>query len=448
MSPSPYRKIVTELPVRESLPLLDAMMRCEPRSMLGQPPIVWDRAEGFQVFDPYGNMWLDWSSGVLVANVGHAPESVRREISELTKKGQLFSYCFPAENRTKLAQKLVDLTPPNLNKAFLLSTGSETTECAIKLSRAHGIANHGRSKVGVISFSSAFHGRTMGAQQAGGTPSAKDWIGNLDPGFHQVPYPDGYLCEDTSFDVFLKSVENCGLSPAEIAGVLMEPYQGGIVSLAPRQYMQQLRAWCSEHDIILTIDEVQSGFGRTGKLFAFEHFDIDPDLLCLGKAISGSLPLAAVVGRSDLLDQFPPGSMTSTWGGHSLACGAALKNLEILLDENLAERSLALGELCRENFNTLKERFPEYIGAVFGTGLVWGIHMIDSKSRRPCGITAQKVVDRCFKKGLLLFAPVGPGGATVKICPPLVITEDALIDGFRTLEECFVEMFALSGQEA
>lgn len=442
MKLSKFRTIQTKLPTEASAALLREMETYEPISVQGQPPLIWDRAEGFQVYDLYGNKWLDWSSGVLVANVGHAPQEMRDRIIELTEKGQLFSYCFPAENRIRLAKKLVELTPAKLNKAYLLSTGSETTECAIKLSRAHGISKHGRKKVGIVSFHSAFHGRTMGAQQAGGSPEAKAWIGNLDPGFLQVPFPDGYLCQDTSFEVFLRSLKEQKVTPEDIAGVIIEPYQGGIVSLADSNYMKRLRAWCDAHDVILTIDEVQSGFGRTGKLFAFEHFGIEPDLLCLGKAISGSLPLAALVGRSDLLDQFPPGSMTSTWGGHSLACGAALVGLDILLEQDLVSNSARLGAYCCDRFLQLKARYSENIGAVHGAGLVWGIHIIDTETGQPNGALAQKIVMDCFEKGLLLFAPVGPGGATVKVCPPLIISEAALDDGFDVFEECCIQAFS------
>jgi 4-aminobutyrate aminotransferase-like enzyme len=411
------------------------MEELEPKSMLGQPPLIWDRAEGVHVYDPYGNKWLDWSSGVLVANVGHAPAEIRAAAAASIEKGQMFSYCFPAENRIRLARRIVEISPDGLDKVFFLTTGSETTECAIKLSRAHGQAVGGANKLTIVSFGLGFHGRTMGAQQAGGSASAKTWIGNLDPGFVQVPFPDGYFCEDVSFDLFERSLAAQGIDPDSVAGVMMETYQGGVVALAPNAYVRALRDWCDKHRIILIFDEVQAGFGRTGKLFAFEHYGVVPDLVCLGKAISGGLPLAAVLGRRGLLDQFGPGSMTSTWGGHSTSCAAALANLDLLIDGKLAERAGEMGAHLRDGLRKIMEESPRSFGALLGTGMVYGLHVVDPASGKPDSGRAFEIVRQCFHAGLLMFAPVGPNGATVKIAPPLIIERPAIEEGLQVLRE-------------
>src|SRR5437899_1192510 len=306
---TPFRRIVTDLPVPESLPVLERLYRYEPVAMRGQPPVVWDHAEGFQVYDAYGNQWSDWSSGVLITNAGHGRREIIDAIAKQAQSKLLTNYCFPSEIRSRLVEKLASLLPEPLKKVFLLTTGSETVECAIKLCRTHGVKVGGRSKNVIVSFEKAFHGRTLGSQQAGGIPSLKDWIVNLDPGFVQVPFPDGFRTEDTSFDFFLRSLAERGVEARDVAGVVMETYQGGSAAFAPVEYMKSLRSWCDRHNVLLVCDEVQAGFGRTGTLWGYEHYGIMPDLTTWGKGISSSLPLAAVIGRRDVMDLHPAGSM-------------------------------------------------------------------------------------------------------------------------------------------
>ncbi len=261
-----YRRIKTSIPVPESLPILEKLQRYEPQAMRGQPPIVWDHADGFQVYDAYGNCWIDWSSGVLITNAGHArKEVVDAIVSQATGK-LLTSYCFPHETRARLVEKMAVLLPEPLKKIFLLTTGSESTECAIKLCRTHGIKVGDRSKHVIVTYDKAFHGRTLGAQQAGGIPGLKDWIVNLDPGFVQVAFPDGFHNEDTSFEGFERALAEAGVDPANVAGVMLETYQGGSASFAPPEYMKRLRRWCDKHNVLLVCDEVQAGFGRTGTM--------------------------------------------------------------------------------------------------------------------------------------------------------------------------------------
>ncbi len=433
-----YRRIVTEIPVPESVPVLERLRQFEPRSMSGQPPVVWDRAEGFQVHDRWGNMWLDWSSGVLVTNAGHSHPKICQAMVDQIQHGLTHNYCFPSETRSKLAERLVHVAPKELGKVFLLTTGSEAVECAIKLARTHG--RHIRDdKIEIVTFDNAFHGRTMGSQMAGGIPSLKEWIVNLDKDMAQVPFPDGFRHEDTSFEGFLKALEASGVEPGRIAGVMTETYQGGNASFAPPEYMQALRKWCDEHQVLLICDEVQAGFGRTGKYWGFDHYEIVPDLIVCGKGISGGMPLSAVIGATEVMDLYPPGSMTSTHTGNPVCSAASLACLEVIEEEGLVENSRKMGDVLQLPLRELGKRFPDHIGAVHGKGLVASLHMVHPGGIEPNPPLAADIVRRCVEKGLLMFAPVGYGGASVKISPPLNITEEAILESLSVLEEAVQE---------
>src|ERR1017187_5676872 len=288
-----YRRIVTPLPHPDSVATLEKLRQFEPQSMRGQPPLVWDRAEDVCVYDKYGNRWLDWSSGVLVTNAGHGAPEVRQAIIDQVNSGLLHNYVFPSEERAALVEQLVKLAPKGLEKVFLLTTGSEATECAIKLTRAYGIRKGGTQKIGIVGAERGFHGRTLRAQQAGGMPGQKSWIVNQDPDIVQVPFPDGYWTVDTRFEGFVAALAKKGLRAEDVAGVIFETFQGVGPDFAPVDYIHQLAKWRKAHDALLVFDEVQAGFGRTGKFWAFEHYGVTPDLICCGKGISSSLPLSA-----------------------------------------------------------------------------------------------------------------------------------------------------------
>jgi 4-aminobutyrate aminotransferase-like enzyme len=351
----------------------------------------------------------------------------------------LHNYVFPSAPRAQLVQKLVALAPPKLDMAYLLTTGSEAIECAIKLSRAWGHRVGGRSKNKLVSFEHAFHGRTLGAQQLGGTLALKEWIGTPDPDFHQVPSPVDLRRTDQTFRSFEAALAAQGVDPDSVAAVVSETVQGGNPALFPKEYVQKLAAWCERHGALLVFDEIQTAFGRTGRRFGFEHYDVVPDLISLGKAITSSIPLAAVLGRAEVLDQYPPGSMTSTHGGNPMCVAAALANLEIIEREGLIQNAERVGQTLRAELEALREQFPHAIAGVAGVGLVYGVHVVRDGTLEPARDLAFRTVEKAVQKGLLLFAPVGDGSATIKICPPLLITDEAIRDGAAALHEALAE---------
>jgi 4-aminobutyrate aminotransferase-like enzyme len=436
-----FRTIRTPIPVPASLPIFEELHRSEPRSMAGQPPVVWHKADNFSVSDKWGNRWIDWSSGVLITNAGHGRKEIANAVKQLADRRLLATYVFVHENRATLTRMLREISPdPGTYQAFLLSTGSEATENCIKLAKTYALQKHGAHKKFFVSFRNAFHGRTMGAQLAGGNERLKTWMVDRDRTFVQVPFPDGYKYKDTSFEVFLRSLEEQDVKPQDIAGVMSESYQGVGPDFLPVEYAKRLESFCRDNDIVLIMDEVQSGFGRTGKMFCFEHYGIQPDLIACGKGISSSLPLAAVIGRNDIMGLYAPGSMTSTHSASPLAVAAGIENLKIIKKEKLAERAAKLGRILCPELQRIQQKHALVLGCFQGKGLVAGIQVVKPGTREPDPATAQKINVACFQKGLLMFAPVGVAGECLKIAPPLTISEAALCESIAVFEEAVVDV--------
>ena len=433
------RIIRTPIPVPASRPIIETLRRFEPASMRGQPLVIWDRAFGVHVYDRWGNKWLDFSSGVLVANAGHGIREVEKAIVRTAAKPLHHNYCFPSAERAALARFIIEqVAPPNLDRVFLLTTGSEAAENAIKVCRANSHRIGGPKKNVILSFESDFHGRTLGSQLAGGIPALKEWIIHRDPDFVNVPCPDGFRGKDQTFDGFLRELKRRNVRPKNIAGLFMETYQGGSAILLPAPFMKELRRFLDENRAMLIFDEVQSGIGRTGKMLAFEHYGVKADLVCLGKGISSGLPLAAVLGHSSHMDLFPPGSMTSTHTGNPIICAAALANLQYIRRKKLVENSARLGKIMRTRVQKIWRKYPGPVGHAASTGLVGAMQLVARPGTTdPNPDTAFAIVRHCIEHGLMLFAPVGNGGASVKLSPPLSINESQLNEGFDVLEAAF-----------
>jgi len=439
---TPYRVIRTAIPVPESIPVLERLRAHEPLSMSGQPAIVWDSAEGCAVKDRWGNQWLDWSSGVLVTNAGHGRKEIVDAIVKQATSPLLHNYCFPNEARAALAEMLTELSPAPLKKCFLLTTGAETTECAIKLAKTHGLKVGGARKDIIVSFEHAFHGRTMGAQLAGGIPALKSWITRDHSDFVQVPFPGDWRLkpEQQTFTAFEAALAGKGVTPERVAGIISETYQGGSVAFLPVPFAKALRDWCTKHSIVMIFDEVQAGFGRCGTMFGFQHYGVVPDLVCCGKGISSSLPISCVLGRPEIVDLYGPGEMTSTHTGNPICAAAALANLKVIVGDKLPENAATRGKELAAGLEKIRARYPARISAVKAQGLVAGMHCTLNGTTDPDPDLAFNIVERCVEKGLLLFGPVGFKGATIKICPPLVITREQLTDGLQALTEAFAEI--------
>ena len=447
-----YREMkTTTFPVQASVKIVNNLRKYEPRSMSGQPLALWDHAKGFNVYDKFGNKWLDWSSGVLVANAGHSNPAIVNAIIKQAKHGLLHNYCFPSEMREKLTEKFAKIAPKPLKKVFLLTTGSETNEVAFKLCRTWGHKKHGPKKIAMVSFTGAFHGRTLASQLLGGSPALKEWIVNKDKDICQAPFPNCFRCpwgkkdyegcDDFCFKNFTSYLKtNLKLdAKSRIAGLVVETYQGGGSTFAPKGFMKQLRKFCTQNNILLVLDEVQAGFARCGTLFGFEYYGIVPDIAVFGKGITSSLPLSAVIGRPDVMDLYEPNTMTSTHTGNPISCAAALANIDFIIKHKLVAKCAKSGKLLHAELLKLKNRHSDIIGALHGAGLVYALHIVKPGGKDPDADLAHEIVKKSLQKGLMMFSPVGFGSASVKIAPPLITPEDALLEGVKVLEEAIIE---------
>lgn len=429
-----YRRICTPIPVPESVPLLERMRELEPRSMGGQPPVIWHHGEGATISDRYGNTWLDFSSGVLVTSVGHGHPEVVKAIVEMAQQGLYHAYCFPTDVRLQMVEELSSWLPAPLKRVFLLTTGSEATECCIKLAKTYGLKVGGASKNIFVSFTNGFHGRTMGAQLAGGAAALKSWIGE-DPRFVQVPFPDGFRQKDTSFDVFERTLAEKSIDPANVCGVMGETYQGCNATIMPPHYAQALRHWCDEHKAVMIFDEVQAGFGRTGTPFGFSHLGVVPDLAACGKGIAGGMPLSAVLGTDELMSMYGPGEMTSTHSANTICAAAALANLRTIRKEKLVENAARLAPVLAEGVKRIAKAAGNKVGHIDAVGLVGCLQFTKPGTTEADPEPAWQMVLKAVQRGIMLFAPVGVGGCAIKINPPLLIGEEALREGLGVLEE-------------
>ena len=446
-----FRRIQTPIPAPGTRDIIDRLSRYESRSMHGQMPIVWDRASDFSVWDHAGNRWIDFSSTIFVANAGHANPRVVNAMRSILDGELLHSYSFTTEIRSRYIERLIDFTPAPFEKAFLLSAGTEATECAVKLMHLNG-QKVGKRRPVVVSFEGSMHGRTLAAVHMGGTPASRSWTGCECPVFSRLAFPNFWELKGAGiggaerFAQDLEVLRARGLDPArDISGFMLESYIGWGAVFFPKDYVQALAAFARENQILLCFDEIQSGFGRTGKLFAYEHYEVEPDLICCGKGISSSLPLSAVLGRADIMDLPDIGSMSSTHSANPLVCAAGLANIEAIEEMNLVAESARKGVLLHGLLRALQARFPDRIKRIMGKGLVAAVVAVDPTTGGPDADTCNKVAELAMRKGLII---VHTGRESIKIGPPLTIPDEALEEGVDVLGEAFSEVIGASMRAA
>jgi 4-aminobutyrate aminotransferase-like enzyme len=419
-----FRCIKTSIPAPESIPEIERLRATEPQSMTGLAPIIWHRATGFQVEDPYGNRWIDLTSGAAAANAGHAHPSVIRAINEQIQDQLLFNYAYPSRIRAQFIDRIVRMAPQELDKAIAFCAGTEANECTLTLMRRHGLTITSE-KVGILSFDDTFYGRTLGARFAGGSTRTIDAIERERVFQTQLPMPGSPQSQG-----FLADLEQNEIDPAKTAGIIFESIPSFTTTLYPKEYIDALMEWAKKHSILVAVDEIQVGMGRTGRLFAFEHYGILPDLISMGKGVSSSLPVSVVKGRSHVMDLAPPGEMSSTHGGSPVCMAAALANIKVIEDEQLVIRSATLGEQLGEWLRPIAERHPRKIEPISGYGLWYNIQFKDADRGSPAIELADAIAMECVRRGVMSFVT---GRGYLKIAPPLSIDVDALKEAIEVV---------------
>ena len=448
-----WRRITTRIPAPESVAMIERLRSVEPRSMTAMPPVVWHEAEGFLVRDPCGNQWIDLTSGIVVANAGHGHPRILAAIKRAAEQGPLFTYAFPSQIRLQLLEKLVALAPIADAKAILYSAGTEATECAIGLMRRYGRAIS-PEKVGILSFRDGFHGRTLAASMAAGRPGPNDWIARERLDHYQIPFPFCVQCPwgrecqrqcgANCFDACLQSLRERNIGPEQIAGIIVEPLPGWTTWPIPKDFARAMRDWAREHDILIAFDEVQCGCGRTGKFFGCEHVGVVPDLITLGKGLTSSLPVSAVIGPQWLMDVPEPGEMSSTHGGNPVCAAAALENLCVIEDERLVKASEVTGRLVLEHLQKVQDEFPERVLSIHGRGLFISAHLKLPGGTEPDIEMADAVAAEAVRRGVLMF-PTGRG--FLKIAPPLCIDPNAAIEAVYVIRDCLRDLIMKKEQK-
>jgi 4-aminobutyrate aminotransferase len=436
-------KINTALPGPKARELLRKDAKYISPSYTRSYPAVIENAKGTWVTDVDGNVFLDFSSGIGVVATGHChPEVVEAIKTQASKLIHMSGTDFYYPNQTALAEKLAEIVPGAQNKkVFFGNSGAEAVECAMKLSR------YNKRRPRYIAFFGAFHGRTFGALSLTGSKAAqRKFFAPLVSSVTHVPYAYCYRCpfhlEYPSCGIeCVKYIDNFILKktvPAEeVAAIFVEPIQGeGGYITPPKGWLPALRELCDRNDILLVDDEVQAGMGRTGRMFAIEHYETKADIYCIAKGIASGMPLGACVASSGIMD-WPPGSHASTFGGNPVCCAAAVKTIE-LLEHGLIENAARLGEIALQRLNGLANHY-EFIGDIRGKGLMLGIELVaDRVSKEPVKDKRDAVVYEAFKNGLLIL---GAGETTVRLIPPLVVNEEELQTGLDIFEKALKKTF-------
>lgn len=437
-----WPKLKTDLPGPKAAEIIQKDKQFVSPSYTRDFPCVVDSGQGVKLIDIDGNEFLDFCSGIAVCSTGHChPEVVAVIKKQAEKLIHMSGTDFYYDVQASLAKKLATLAPgESEKKVFFTNSGAESVEAAIKLARYHTKRTH------LLAFLGAFHGRTFGALSLTASKIAqKKGFAPLLPDVSHIPYPYCYRCyfgqtygkcnfecvrylEDT---IFQKTIP-----PSEVAAIFFEPIQGeGGYIVPPIEFVDQLQKLSQKYGFLIVADEVQSGMGRTGKMFASEHFGLEPDIICLAKGIASGMPLGAIVAKSNVMD-WQYGSHASTFGGNPISCAAALKTIE-LLEGGLIENSAQMGNYLIDKLTIFKEKYS-FIGDIRGKGLMIGIEIVkDRESNTPAPDWRNTIIKKAFYKGLIIL---GCGPNSIRFAPALVVTKQDIDICLEIMESVFTEV--------
>ena len=438
-------ELKTAIPGPQSLALAARRAKAVPKGVPSTTPIAIVSADGAILTDADGNRFIDFGAGIGVMNVGHSHPRVRAAIQAQTE--QFTHVCFPVssyESYVALAERLNALTPGSHEKrTFFVNSGAEAVENAIK------VARHFTGRQAVVCYEHGFHGRTyMGMALTSKVMPYKKGFGPFTAEVYRIPFPYCYRCPeggqggsgaDTACCMasrdFIEHQFAAIVDPDSVAAIIIEPElgEGGFIPV-PKPYMTELVAFARAHGILLIADEIQTGFGRTGKLFASEHFDLVPDLMTTAKSLAGGLPLAALTGRADIMDSAQVGGLGGTYGGNPLACASALAVLDVMAAEKIPERAAAIGRRITDRFKHWQSKHP-WIGDVRGLGAMVAIELVkDPVTREPGKELTGKLQAEALKRGVILLS-AGTLGNVIRVLVPLTVTDAVLDEGLDAMEQ-------------
>jgi 4-aminobutyrate aminotransferase / (S)-3-amino-2-methylpropionate transaminase / 5-aminovalerate transaminase len=424
--------IRTEIPGPRSREIVERKERviADPLSLTW--PIVIERGDGARLTDVDGNTFIDFTGGVGCLNVGHShPRVVEAAQDQLERFSHTDFTIVPYEVYVRLAERLCELAPIDNAKAAFFNAGTEAIENAIKFARSH------TKRPAVIAFEGGFHGRTLlSLSLTSKVHPYKAGLGPFAPETYRVPFPSDY--RGPSAKDALATLERAlvtQVAAETVAAIVIEPVQGeGGFVVAPQEFLEGVRRICDEHGIVMVVDEVQTGFGRTGKLFAIEHYGIEPDLITIAKSIAMGLPLSGVIGKGEIMDAPPDSAIGGTYVGNPVAQAAALAVLDVISDEDLCARAAVLGDQLRERMLSWQRRFPQ-VGDVRGLGAMLAIELVeDPETKEPAPKLASAVTDEAVKRGLMLLKS-GIYSNCIRVLTPLTLSEGELDEALAVWEE-------------
>ncbi|MBY8108582.1 4-aminobutyrate--2-oxoglutarate transaminase [Vibrio fluvialis] len=401
------------------------------KGMANLAPIYAAKAENALLTDIEGKQYIDFAAGIAVNNTGHShPRIVAAVKEQLEQFSHTCSMVTPYTSFVELAENVVDIAPGNFDKkAAFVTTGAEAVENAIKFARAYT----GRS--GVIAFKGGFHGRTnlcMGL--TGKTAPYKIGFGPFPNEIYHVPYPNAYhgISQEQSLSA-IQDLFACDIEPSRVAAIIFEPIQGeGGFYQAPNAWVSAIRELCDQHGIVMICDEIQTGFARTGKLFACEYFGAKPDLITMAKGIAGGFPLSGVVGKAEIMDSATPGGIGGTYAGSPLACRAALEVIKIIKDENLCEKAQHVGLQFKESLIEMQKAIPQ-IGDIRQVGAMIAMELNDPTTGQPLADLTKQLVLKCHHQGVILLS-CGVKANVIRFLPPLTIESELITKGLDIIK--------------
>jgi 4-aminobutyrate aminotransferase / (S)-3-amino-2-methylpropionate transaminase / 5-aminovalerate transaminase len=399
-------------------------------------PVFIDRAENAEIWDVEGKRYIDFGTGIAVCNTGHMHPQVKAAVTaQLDRFSHTCVMVTPYDSAVELAEQLNELAPGDTpKKTIFVTTGAEAVENCVKIARAH------TGRRGVIAFNGGFHGRTLLTMGLTGkiTPY-KNLFGPFPGDIFHVPYPIEY--HGISVDDALKALDTLfkvDIAPSDVAAIMVEPVQGeGGFYPAPANFLQALRQICDEHGILLVADEIQTGFGRTGKFFCSEYAGIEADLMTVAKGMAGGFPLAAVVGKSEIMDAPLPGGLGGTYAGSPVSCAAALAVIDVIKDENLVEAANRIGVLFENRLKVLQQEFPNVIGDIrTSRGAMMAIELVQNGDvDQPDAGLVKSLLAEAYSRGLVLLS-CGTRGNVIRFLPALTISDDLVNEGLDIFTDC------------